>query len=63
MFKFENIITFVIVDLLFLVFKCDCTNLTIMGHAESQTLLEAAVLAFIAILLLDSTGPFTALIL
>lgn len=43
--------------------KCDCTNLTIVGHAKSQTLLKAAVLAFIATLLLNSTGPFTPLIL
>lgn len=37
--------------------------LTVMGHAQQQALLEAAVLALVPALLLDLTAALTALIL
>lgn len=37
-------------------------NLTIMGHSQRQALLEATILALVSILLLNLTGPLTAII-
>ena len=40
-----------------------CVCLTVMGHAQQQTLLEATVLTLVPALLLDLTAALTALIL